>query len=107
MSGTVLRPLLMSPHAILEAVLREQGLFFLFTVRANGEREAKPTAQCHRAPYMWAWNLNLGLSDWKASMNSADLQKQMAIVSQHPVGLNAFFEDGRLHRLLFSFRFYA
>lgn len=56
---------------------------------------------------MWTYDTNLGLLDWKALMNSGDLQKQMAIVFQHPVGLNASFEDARLHRLLFSFRFYA
>lgn len=33
--------------------------------------------------------------------------RQMAIVSQHPVSLNVSFEDARLRRLPFSFRFYA
>lgn len=95
----------MSPHAILEAV--RKGLFFLFAVWENGDRGVKTLAQGHRATGAWTWDLNLGLSDWKASVNSGDLQKQMAIVFQHPDGLNASFEDGRLRRLLFSFRFYA
>lgn len=58
----------MSPHAILEAV--RKGLFFLFAVWENGDRGVKPLAQGHRATGAWTWDLNLGLSDWKASVNS-------------------------------------
>lgn len=92
--------------AILEAV-RKWLFFLLYSIEEWKHREVKLLAQGDGATRVWAWDLNLGLSDWKASMNSGDLQKQMAIMFQHPVGLNASFEDGRLHRLLFSFRFYA
>lgn len=93
----------MSPHATLEAT--RKGLFFFFTARENEDTE-KCSRLC-RATKVWTWDPTLDLSEWKVSMNSGDLQKQMAIVFQHPVGLNASFEDERLHRLLFSFRFYA
>lgn len=79
----------------------------LYGVGKQRHREVWPLALGHRAMKVWTWDVNLGLSDWKGLMNSGDLQKQMAIVFQHPVGLNASFEDARLHRLLFSFRFYA
>lgn len=43
----MLRTLHMSPHATLEAV--RTGLFLLFTVWENEDREVKPLAQGHRA----------------------------------------------------------
>lgn len=90
MSGTELRRLWVPSHV--------KGSASVHRKQRPGAKEAGPRAVAAR-PRSW-------VSGWEAWMRS-DVQRQMAIVFQHPVGLNASFEDGRLYRLLFSFRFYA
>lgn len=105
-SGTILKTCTCHLMQSLKLSHEKWGVLPLYCIwkwRHRCEAACRGSQSHQHGPGTCSWVCLIGKPRWTLGICT----NWMAIVFQHPVGLNASFGDGRLHRLLFSFRFYA